>query len=68
MLPWLATPSTVPSLASIYVYVHIRIKKCLACVFSLSGSLEAASAVHLVSMYLRSPPDTALPLPTPCYP
>jgi hypothetical protein len=33
-------------------YVHICIKKCLACVFSISGSLAAASAVHLVSMYL----------------
>jgi hypothetical protein len=67
MLPWPATLSTALGLASIHVYVHIRIKKCLACLFSLSSSLVAASAVHLVSMYLQSPPDTALPSPTPCY-
>jgi hypothetical protein len=65
MLPWPATPSTALGLASIYVYVHIRIKKCLACVFPLSGSLVAASAVHLVSMYLQSPliPPCLLQLP-----
>jgi hypothetical protein len=59
MLPWPATPSIALGLASIYVYVHIRIKKCLACVFSLSGSVVATSAVHLVSIY-SVPLDTTL--------
>jgi hypothetical protein len=54
------TPST-------YMYIS------LACVFPFSGSLEAASAAHLMSMYLQfpsplPPPNTAFPLPTPCCP
>jgi hypothetical protein len=49
-----------PGLAPIYVYIHIRIKKCLACVLSFCGSLVAAAAVHLVSSYLQSPPSTSI--------
>jgi hypothetical protein len=56
-------PPPLDGLAPIYDYLHRRLKECFASSFdSVSGSSAAASASHLVSPYLQSPPSAPLRL------